>query len=306
MKKLAVGVDLGGTNLRVALVHPEGRIVEQHKFPTPSQESPERLVDLITEAVCSLSERNSILGLGMGSPGPLSRSKRRIYQTPHLPTLSDFPLGEALEAALQMQVHLEHDSKCAALGERSFGVARGIDEFVLLTFGTGIGGAAVTEGRLVHGMSDGAGEMGHLTLYPNGRECSCGNRGCFEEYVSARALERRASESLGRDVKNPDLLQLVSSGDRAAQNVLNEFCKDVAIGVASLVNIFNPKLFVFAGGLFSSGGGPILSLVSEHLRGRCFASLQKDLKLQASLLSGDAGVLGAASLVFDAQPASHS
>jgi predicted NBD/HSP70 family sugar kinase len=184
-------------------------------------------------------------------------------------------------------------------------VARGIDEFVLLTFGTGIGGAAVTEGRLVHGMSDGAGEMGHLTLYPNGRECSCGNRGCFEEYVSARALERRASESLGRDVKNPELLRLVSSGDRVAVNVLNEFCKDVAIGVASLVNIFNPSLFVFAGGLFSAGGGPILSLVKEQLKGRCFASLQKDLKLQASSLSGDAGVLGAASLVFDSGPSSH-
>jgi glucokinase len=298
MDDLAIGVDLGGTNLRVALVSAQGKILDQRKFPTPSTQGPERFVELIAEAARILSQDKKLKGLGMGSPGPLSRSARKISRTPHLPTLEDFPIGEALEKELGVPVYLGHDSKCAALGESVFGVAEGVQEFLLLTFGTGIGGAAVSRGRLIHGAQDGAGEMGHFTLYPEGRLCSCGNRGCFEEFVSARALERRASEDLGEPCTNPQLLERAKAGDLKALKVLEAFTTDLAIGTASLVNIFNPSLIVFAGGLFTTGGGPIIPMVEAKMRGRCFAVLQKNLQIKASALGGDAGVLGAAALAL--------
>jgi glucokinase len=297
--RASVGVDLGGTNLRAALVLENGEILAVKSGRTPVQAGPIATVDLIAALVgelCVEAKNLTIVGVGVGSPGPLNRKERKIFQTPNLPGFENFPIGAELEARVKKPVCLEHDAKCAALGELFFGVAREAKHAVFLTFGTGIGGAVLAEGELLHGKSDGAGELGHMTLYPGGRTCHCGNTGCFEEYVSATALERRGAEAAGRKVSNPEIIQAYEKGEVWANLLLKSFAKDVAIGVASLANIFEPELVVLSGGLFTSGGGPLCSLVTAGLEGRCFASTRLGLRVVSSSLQGTAGVLGAATL----------
>jgi len=295
----AIGIDLGGTNLRVAAVSAEGKILELLREKTPVEEGPEATAQLMSQMIVDLKKRYpGIIGGCIGSPGPLSRKEKKIFQTPNLPGFDGFPLGRRVEALTEVPVLLEHDAKCAAYGEFYFGAAQGKRNIVLLTFGTGIGGGVFVDGQMVYGKSDGACEIGHMTLYPEGRQCPCGNRGCFEQYVSANAVERRAHEESGRAWTNPEILQAYAKQDPWAVKFLQFISRDLAIGVASLVNIFEPEIVVLAGGLFTTGGGPIPALVQAELESRCFASSRNGMTLVASNLGGDAGVLGAAGRVF--------
>ncbi len=300
---LAIGVDLGGTNLRLALVERGGKILAERRGPTSVHEGPESCANRIATFAKELSTHSNlkILGIGIGSPGPLSRQNKLIFQTPNLPGFDGFPLGKKVEELSGFSTHLDNDAKCAAFGELSFGAAKGAKDFVLLTFGTGIGGAVIAGGQMIYGKSDGACEIGHMTLYPEGKLCGCGNRGCFEQYVSATALERRSEEFSKRKISNVTLVQDAVQKDHLALTVLEAFSTDLAIGCASLVNIFEPEKIIFGGGLFTSGGGPICEMVKAKMKDRCFVSSQKGLEILPSALSGEAGVLGAASLVFSAK-----
>jgi glucokinase len=300
MAKMAVGIDLGGTNLRVALVSQDGRIKELLREKTPVAEGPEATAHLMAAMIAKLqSKHGEILGIGIGSPGPISREEKMIFQTPNLPGFDGYPLGKKVESLTKLPLILEHDAKCAAYGERYFGVAKGVKNVVLMTFGTGIGGGIFVDGKMLYGKSDGAGEVGHMTLYPEGIPCLCGNRGCFERYVSASAVERRAKESTGKEWKNPEILEAAAQGVAWANDLMKKVSIDLAIGIASLVNIFEPDMVVLAGGLFTSGGGPICQMVSRDVEGRCFRSSQRNLQIVASNLNGDSGVLGAAGRVFE-------
>jgi glucokinase len=299
MSRLAVGIDLGGTNLRAALVSPEGKILQMLKEKTPVSQGPEATAQLMGKMISELvSDRRELKGIGIGSPGPLSRKDKMIFQTPNLPGFDRFPLGARVEEITGVPVILEHDAKCAAFGELFFGHARGKKDVVLLTFGTGIGGGVFSDGKMIYGKSDGACEIGHMTLFPDGNLCPCGNKGCLERYVSAIAIERRATEESGRAWTNPQILEAVAAGDPWAIEFLQKIANELSIAVASLVNIFEPQTIILAGGLFSNGGGPICDWVSKFIEGRCFASSRRGLEILPSELAGDAGVVGAAGLVY--------
>lgn len=297
---LAIGIDLGGTNLRVALVDAAGNVQSELREKTPVVEGPQKTAEVMSQLSLALQKSVSekILGIGIGSPGPLSREKRTIFQTPNLPGFDGFPLGTVVEKLSGLPTFLDNDAKCATLGEGKFGNARGAKNFLLLTFGTGIGGGIVVDGQMLYGKSDGACEIGHMTLHPGGRLCKCGNLGCFEQYVSATALERRVEENFQRKISNVALLDSAQNKEDWALQVLEEFTEDLAIGCASLVNIFDPEKIIFGGGLFTTGGGPLCALVQEKIKDRCFKSSQRGLEILPSGLRGEAGVLGAASLVF--------
>jgi len=296
----AIGVDLGGTNMRAALVDSEGKIRAQARTKTPVEEGPEATAQAMSLLVKEVGADLPILGVGIGSPGPLSRSEKMIYQTPNLPGFDRFPLGRRLEELSGHNVFIDNDAKCATYGEALFGRAKGRKNFILMTFGTGIGGGILVDGKMIYGKSDGACEVGHLTLHPGGKLCKCGNRGCFEQYSSATAFKTRAFEKSGQEMGGKEIFEAFARGQKWADDLMREFTVDLAIGTATLVNIFDPELVVFGGGLFTSGGGPLCAWVREAIKDRCFKSSQKGLEIAASALAGEAGVLGAASLVFRA------
>jgi glucokinase len=300
--KTAVGIDIGGTNMRAALVNEAGEIVALERTKTPIAEGPERAVQELARMVSALATRTSeIIGIGIGCPGPLSRSQRTVFDSPNLPGFNNFPLGESLEKATQIETWLDNDAKCATYGEGLFGAAKGLSHYILLTLGTGIGGGVIADGRMIYGKSDNACEIGHMTLYPGGVLCNCGNRGCFEKYASATAIHRRAKEASGRELSARETFAAFESGEAWADKLLREVSLDLAIGTASLVNIFDPQAVVFGGGIFTTGGGPMAGWVQEMIRDRCFKTSQHGLKILPSALGGNAGVLGAASRVFRAR-----
>lgn len=300
-KTAAIGIDLGGTNLRCALVCESGEIVKLVKEKTPVKEGP-KATALLMAGMCrellSHSKNYNVAGVGIGSPGPLSRFHKKIYQTPNLPGFDSYPLGEDVEKLTSLKVFLDNDAKCAAIGEKVFGQAKNMKNFVLMTLGTGIGGGIFNDGKMIYGKSDGACEIGHMTLYPGGLQCKCGNLGCFEQYCSATAIEGRASKARQSRCTAIELFDFYTKNTAWAVKCVEEIVRDLAIATASFVNMFDPEAIIFAGGIFTTGGGPLLPLVGEEIKTRCFLSSQENLKLLASSLGGEAGVLGAASIVF--------
>lgn len=300
--KVAVGVDLGGTNMRVGLVSEDGQLLGSLKTKTPTESGPEATAQEMAKLIRELVDKHpqhKALGVGIGSPGPLSRSERRLFQTANLPGFEGFPLGSRVEELCGLTVKLDNDAKCATFGEGRFGAAKGFKNYILMTFGTGIGGGIVCDGRMIYGKSDGACEVGHLTIYPEGRPCGCGNKGCFEQYASATAIGRKGADVFAVDnMTATELFAEQKNGDPRAETVLRSVAYDIAIATASFVNIFDPEAVIFGGGVFVEGGGPLLGWVSELIKTRCFESSQKNLQLIPSTLAGNAGMIGAATLIL--------
>lgn len=293
---LAIGLDVGGTNLRLALVNEQGELLFHLKEATP-QNSAESLITTVVSMyhrACAQYPHKKIEGLGIGWPGTVDRLRGTVIETPNLKAFQNFDLLARLSADIKVNLKLENDAKCAGLAERYFGVARAFNDFVLLTFGTGIGGVIFTDGMLVRGRSGLAGEIGHMCLYPEGIACGCGSFGCFEKYCSAKALEDR-SKALGHNISARDLL---TNPLPWSTQLLEDFCRDLALAIGSLTNILDPEAFVFSGGLFTTGGGPILAKLQTHLSHQGFKKGKQNLKLLSSELEGKAGVIGAASLIL--------
>lgn len=294
----AMGIDVGGTNLRVGLIDSNGKLVLSFKEPTPTTSIEAFLTTL--ESLVEKVRRESgekIESLGIGWPGAVDFKTGKVFETPNLKYFRQYELKSELERRLNMQCRVDNDAKCAALAEKKFGVAKNFHDFILLTFGTGIGGAIYTNGQLVRGKSGVAGEIGHMCLYPKGVECTCGSRGCFERYCSALALERRAEARFHKFTSARDILSQ-SETNREFQVLITEYVEDLALAIGTLVNIFDTQAFVFSGGLFTTGGQVILKEIHGHLGRQGFQSMKKGVQLIASELEGKAGIIGAASLML--------
>ncbi len=298
-----MGIDVGGTNLRVGAVSSDGELILSFREPTPQNSKPEVLVERISvlfaqvQAETSKTQSAPLQGLGLGWPGAVHRATGTVLQTPNIAGFQDFPLQKALEDKLRLPCKIENDAKCAGLAEKKFGAAKNFKDFLLLTFGTGIGGVIFANGEMVQGRSGFAGEVGHFTLHPGGLTCSCGSQGCFEQYASAKALERRGEKRLGRNISAREILILAET-DPTAKACIEEYTDDLALALGSLINIFNPEGLVFSGGLFTTGGEIILKELKIRLAKQGFQTLKKDVQILASTLEGKAGIVGAASLMF--------
>lgn len=294
---IAMGIDVGGTNLRVGAVSSQGELLLSFREPTPKESTPVPLIKMICDLVQQVQKQISepIAGLGLGWPGAVNRNEGLVLQTPNIQGFKDYPLQKDLEQRLKIPTRIENDAKCAGLAEQKFGTAQKFKDFILLTFGTGIGGVIFANSQWVQGRSGLAGELGHLCLHPGGLPCSCGSRGCFEQYASARALENRAQQILGKKISAREILVLADADDEA-RRCIQEYTFDLAIGVGSIINIFNPEAVVFSGGLFTTGGRVILSSLKEELNKQGFQALKKNIELLPSALEGKAGIIGAASL----------
>jgi glucokinase len=339
MKAFAIGVDLGGTNLRIAAVDTGGQILEKITTGTEVARGCHRVIDEMCAAISNLAKKHSadgkLLGIGVGVPGIIDLNTGMVRESPNLPGWQDYPVREEIERRLGTTVILENDANGAALGEKWLGAAAGVDDMCMVTLGTGVGGGLVLHGRIWHGMLGMAGELGHINVEAEGAPCGCGSRGCLEQYASALGVKRMAAEavSAGKSVvlaqaMNDDqqfnaktVYELAMRGDTGAQQVFRRFGTALGIALAGLINVFNLPMYVIGGGV-SSAWAAFAPTMLETVRGYSYvyrvtaadgsasvagnpASRVGHTVITRALLGSDAGLIGAARLPMMREAASR-
>jgi len=321
--KYIVGVDLGGTNIVVGAMPEDGsREIAFRSAPTRATEGAESVVErinqLIEDVITVTSaetgvSRDNFLGVGVGAPGPLDREKGLIITAPNL-GWKNFPLRDRIQAGTQLRTTLDNDANCATMGEAWTGAAKGARNVIGVTIGTGIGGGIIIDGKLFHGSSDVAGEIGHMTIDSTGRRCGCGNYGCLEAYASGTAIAERAREALAGETDGV-LMQMcegqmpkvtaqmvykaAKAGDLIAIDVVRETARFLGAGIGALLNVLNPEVVVLAGGVVNAGEALFAPLKAE-VRRRAFAPAVEACRIVPGALGASAGVVGAVA-AFKAQ-----
>ena len=316
-ERYIVGVDLGGTNIVAGAMPVDGsREIAMHTTPTLADTGAEAVADRIAGMIEQViaqtmaetgAERSAFIGVGVGAPGPLNREKGIVIVTPNL-GWKNFPLRDEISRRVSLDATLDNDANCATLGEFWCGAAVGGWNVIGITLGTGIGGGLILEGKLYHGSSDVAGEIGHTSIDANGRRCKCGNYGCLEAYASGPAIAERAREALRGDEGESILISMVDGdqrkitaqtvyeaskrGDATAREVVRETARILGTGVANLLNIFNPDVVVLAGGVTQAGDALFQPLRAEVKR-RAFKPAVQACKIVPGALPLSAGVVGA-------------
>lgn len=310
-----VGLDIGGTNIVVGLVPFRGGLPQglRSKRTHPERGGEDVVVRasaLVREAVEEVLGRHGggeVLGVGIGSPGPLNRETGMVLETPNL-GFTNFPLRDLISEASGYNATLDNDANCATFGEWWQGAGRGATTLVGLTLGTGIGGGLVLNGEIHHGASDAAAEFGHMTIDTTGRKCKCGNYGCLEAYASGPNIAARAVEGLEAGVESvlcelvegrleeitaATVYEAVVLGDAFADEVMRETAKVLGVGIANLLNALNPDAVVIAGGV-TRAGDHIFEPLRKEVRRRAFRSAVNACRIVPAALPETAGVIGAA------------
>ena len=315
MKKYAVGIDLGGTNIKGGLIKPDGTVVVKRSIKTEAQGGPDHVIGRIVGLVHNLiaegrAELSEVAAVCVGSPGPLDSQTGLVYETPNM-GWRNIPLGDLLKKKLGVPVFVENDANVAAFGEAWAGVAKDAKCAIMLTLGTGIGGGIVIDGQLWRGVTDTGAELGHMSINFDGPLCACGVRGCIEAYASATAVARRMKEAVqagresslkasilaGEEVDAERIHKAALAGDKLAKEIFEETGFFLGIAIANYVNIFNPDYVILHGGM-ANAGDMLLDPLRREMNKRCFESSRRNLRLVVSALRGDAGIVGAAGLAF--------
>jgi glucokinase len=308
-----VGLDMGGTNIRTAAVSRDGEVLLMLRAPARAKGTAAETVENISTQVLALqdSARRQGLGrtlaIGVAVPGPLNVRTGVVYAAPHVKAWRSFPLRRRLEHALGRTVIVENDANAWALGEYWRGAARGCKNVVLLTLGTGVGGGLIVDGKLVHGRSGMAAELGHVFVEANGMPCDCGARGCLEAYASASGLCGLLKQRLqleeaqlppkyldrGGEFSARGLTRAARSGDPIAIEMFEVAGRFLGVAIASFINIFNPEMVVIGGGVAGA-----LSLMrpamTREVKARAFAAAVAQTRIVKAALGPEGGVVGAA------------
>jgi glucokinase len=308
-----VGLDMGGTNIRTAAVSKDGEVLLMLRAPAGAKGSAAETVANISRQIRALQDEagrsglGRALAIGAAVPGPLNIRTGVVYAAPHVKAWRSFPLRRHLEAMLKRPVIVENDANAWALGEYWRGAARGCKNVVLLTLGTGIGGGLIVDGKLVHGRSGMAAELGHVSVEPEGMRCDCGARGCLEAYASASGLcgllrqrlhleeSELPAQYLDREgeFSARGLAAAARKGDPIACEMFAVAGRYLGIAIASFINIFNPELVVIGGGV--AGALPIMRpAMMREVKSRPFAAASAQTRIVKAALGAQGGVVGAA------------
>jgi glucokinase len=318
-KKYSIGVDLGGTNISSAIINRQGEIASSLKIRTLAEKGKEATIKRIIKAIYnniaqSTIAADDIIGIGIGAPGPLDIKRGIINFAPNLPGWRDVPLQKILEDEFNMKIVLENDANAAAWGERCFGAGQGVNNLVCFTLGTGIGGGIIIDGKIYHGNNCGAGELGHMTVNKDGPRCNCGNYGCLEAYSSAIGIKNRIKNRIQEGIKSEflnfdgddqlfkslrlkSIFEAARKGDSLTSDIVEEAISYLGIAIANMANILNPEMVILVGGITNEGDKLLIPLRKE-VKKRAFYSNYKSLKIVIGKLAGNAGVLGAAALLW--------
>ncbi|MCR4291023.1 MAG: ROK family protein [Candidatus Scalindua sp.] len=301
-----LAADVGGTNTRMAVVSENGDIVTLLKKSTHCKDGMVEMVKFIVsfaEETIGKSKlsKEEICGMGIGFPGPLNAETGTIYNPPNLNGWDNVPLRVILEKELKVPVAIENDANAAALGEWWKGAGSGTDSLFCITLGTGVGGGIILDGKVWHGASSIAGEIGHTTVIRDGIKCTCGNIGCLEAYACSGGILKRVNNALLKerdnslqpltDLKQVD--QMVMQGNEIVLNVIKETGVLLGIATANIVNLLNPEMIVLFGGVTNLGEHLVIPL-KEEVKRRAFKKATESLRIELSLLGDNSGILGAA------------
>lgn len=291
----ACGVDIGGTKIAAGLVSQSGELVHRIEVPTNAQD-PEAIVESVVSLVEELGADGVVPVVGVAAAAFLNRSRDTVFFAPNI-AWSDYPLRDVLENKIGRSVRLENDANAAGWAEFQFGAAREATSMLMLTMGTGVGGAVVDEGRLLTGGFGMAGELGHIIIEPGGRLCGCGNRGCLEQYASGTALMREARELFGDDSLTAEgMTALLKDNDPRALSVVHTVCEAMGRGITSLVAVTDPEIVVIGGGV-AVGGGLITDPITASFATHYGADTRRPVpKIVVATMGNTAGVIGAADL----------
>jgi glucokinase len=324
-------VDLGGTNLRIAAVDEHGKLLEKQTTGTQVSRGRDHVIGEMCDHILDLSAKfastGRIAGIGIGVPGIIDMDSGMLRESPNLPGWNDYPVQREIEKRLNTPVILENDANAAALGEKWLGAARDFDSMCMITLGTGVGGGLVFDGRIWHGMNGMAGELGHITVDPDGHPCKCGSIGCVEQYASATAIVRmakeaiaagaapelqRVSESEDKEFNSRLVYQMAVQGDRPAQEIYHRVGESLGIMLAAMINALNLPMYVLGGGVASAWEAFAPPMFAE-VRRRSFVydvtapdpdapvARGKSTIITRALLGSDAGLYGAARIPLLAQ-----
>jgi glucokinase len=308
-QRLAVGIDLGGTQLRAALVDGDGALRRRAAVATDIAGGPRavlRQIQALFGEVTQGIDLAAVAGVGVSSPGPLDSAEGVVLVIPTMPGWVDIPLTAWLHDLLGLPVQLENDGISAAIGEWHFGAGRGLSDFVYVTVSTGIGGGVIADGHVLRGRRRMAAHLGHMTTAPDGEICQCGNRGCWEAQASGTAFGERARRlaarapgsvlhALGAKVDARQVFEAARAGDALACELVAEQAARLGVGIASLLHLFSPQAVVIGGGV-SAGFDLLQAGIDAEVRARAMPPF-RDVPIVAAQLGPNSGLVGAACLV---------
>ncbi|GMU91602.1 MAG: sugar kinase [Candidatus Hydrogenedentota bacterium] len=313
MNLVLAGIDLGGTNVKTAIVARNGDLLGKDSRPTHADEGLDSVLDTMVESYEAAMEKagadpSDVLAVGIGAPGPMNWRTGVVFSPPNLPGWENVPLADLMRERLRVPTYVDNDANVACWGEFWSGAGREVDSLVCLTLGTGIGGGVVVFGKLLRGPDGTAGEIGHMNVCRDGRQCNCGAKGCLEAYASATGMVRTAIEGIeaGRQtiltqLCNNDLDRIdgrmisdaIARGDQFAAWVMRETAVWIGTGVASLVNILNPEMVVLCGGMIAAGD-VLFDPIRETTKAQAFDVPAARAVIVPAGLGADSGVIGAA------------
>jgi len=299
---MILSIDIGGTAVKMGLVDQEGVIHARHEasvsfdgYQTPI------LTTVLKEAKSFLQREQAVIDcIGVSATGQVDDTIGVVIGTNgKIPNYEGAHIKDELEAAFQVPAHVLNDANAAALGEAFAGAAKGMENALMLTLGTGVGGGIILGGKIFGGTRGIAGELGHFTLYQNGVPCSCGKKGCFESYASTTALISRAKKETGEtDLDGKIIFERAASGDPIMLQLLDRWTDDIAAGITGLVHIFNPQIVLIGGGVSVQEALLIAPLRRKVLSG-VMPRFAEGLRVERAILSNDAGIIGAAKFAMD-------
>ena len=315
MSETFVGIDVGGTNIKIGLFDAELKLLSKTSVTTDADMGPEVVIDkmaqtvkdLLAEAGLSLAD---IVAIGIGTPGPARYSEGVIIRSTNMPKFKNVAICKMLNERLGAPVVFDNDANVACWGEYVVGAGKGVEDMVFFTLGTGIGGGVVSSGELVHGCDENAAELGHMIIYPNGRNCNCGQKGCVEAYASADSTARRATEALegGAEsslakvleekgkITSKDVYEQLAAGDELAKEITDGTAEALALTCINMLHTTEPRRIVFTGGMIAAGD--LLLNRIRHFFNQHIWTIKKEDKIEIcfATLGEDTGIIGAGAL----------
>lgn len=311
--KYAIGVDLGGTKVKIGIVTSEGRIVKKISVPTLASEGVDKSLSQIKKGISKILEGSQlkISGIGIGAPGVVSLKKGTVENPPNLPGWGKVHLGKIMSKEFSMQTFVENDANAAAIGELIYGAGKKLNSFIMVTLGTGVGGGIIYNQQLFRGDVGAAGEIGHLTIDINGPQCKCGSFGCLETYLGNNYIvenvkellkdsESKIMDLIENNIENlsPEVIHKAASlGDEFSKNIINDLGEKLGFGLASIINVLDISNIIIGGGV-AGFGKPLFEAALLSIKSRVLKSLSPRVKVFPAKLKNNAGIKGASSLVF--------